>query len=80
MSIFIVVYLLTVLCGYLLSLLVSAIRYFPVLVIYTIFLPVAPFYVAYKNRKEYPKAAKFIYVSWGIIYLLLVFIFYMNGR
>lgn len=80
MGTFIVVYLLTVLCGYILSALISLVRYFPVVLFYTILLPVMPFYVAHKNRKEHPVMAKFIYVLWGAVYLVWVFVFYMNGR
>jgi len=80
MGTFIVIYLLTALFGYLLSMLISAIRYLPVVLFYTILLPVLPFYVAYKNKKEHPVKAKIICIGWSVIYLLLIFIFYMNGR
>ena len=78
MGTFIVIYLLTVLCGYLLSVLFAAIRYFPAVLFYTILLPVLPFHVAYKNRKEHPAKAKIIYALWGAVYLGLLFILCMN--
>jgi len=78
MGTFIVIYLLTLLCGYVFSVLISAVRYFPIVLFFTVLLPIMPFYVAYKNRKEHPTMAKFISIGWGIIYLIIAFIFYMD--
>lgn len=51
----------------------------PKAVFYIVCLPVMPFIVAYRNRKEQPKAAKAIYVLWGSLCSIMVFSYILNA-
>jgi len=59
-------------------LLMGTVVVLPRLLLYTLALPIMPFYVAHSNRKEHPMEAKLIYWLWGALYLLLGFVMVME--
>jgi len=58
---------------YVIAALVGIIKHLPDILFYTLLLPVLPFYVAYKNKKERPTASKILYIVWGAVYAVSTF-------
>ena len=50
----------------------------PVIVAFIVCLPAMPFIVAYRNRKEHPIQAKFIYWLQGVLYALFFLGYFLD--
>ena len=50
----------------------------PIIAAFIICLPVMPFIVAYRFRKEHPAQAKGLYWLWGITYALFTLIYFLD--